>query len=124
MAKKSLESRSGMVNDPVWPGEAVDPLQWGVSGVYGWCKGPNQAAETLGHIDFKYYMDGFSAFLSREGDKNAAAKAQGTLHATLSDRGVLKKVLKEIKIPKRHTRSSPWMGVHLGSGGIHQCGGH
>jgi hypothetical protein len=55
------------------------------------------AAETLGHIDYKQYVDSFSSFLASTGDKSGAAKAQGVLHSTLSARGVLKDVLKNIR---------------------------
>lgn len=57
----------------------------------------DKVAETLSHIDYKFYVDSYSTFLSSQGDKTGAAKAQGALHDTLSARGVLKKVLKEIK---------------------------
>ena len=61
-------------------------------------KDPQTAAESLGHIDYKYYVDRFSAWLSEEeGDARAAAKCQDELHETLSKRNVLGSVLDEIK---------------------------
>jgi hypothetical protein len=57
----------------------------------------NKAAETLGHIDYKNYVDQFSAFESEQGNEAAAAKSQTELYDTLSSRGVLKRVLDEIE---------------------------
>lgn len=62
----------------------------------------NVAAESLGHIDYKWYVDQFVAFLAREGEKNEAIRSQEVLYQTLSQRvvqgrGVLKKVLEEIE---------------------------
>jgi hypothetical protein len=56
----------------------------------------NKAAETLGHIDYKNYVDQFSAFESEQGNDAVAAKSQSELYDTLSNRGVLKRVLDEI----------------------------
>jgi len=60
------------------------------------------AAESLGHIDYKWYVDQFVASLAREGEKNEAMRSQEVLYQTLSQRvvqgrGVLKEVLAEIK---------------------------
>lgn len=57
---------------------------------------PEKAAETLGHVDYKSYMDDLSTGLAEAGEKEAAAKAQDTLHATLSARNVTPRVLAEI----------------------------
>lgn len=56
----------------------------------------NKSAETLGHIDYKYYVDRFSEFESKQGDDGAAAKYQGELYDTLEKRGVLDRVLEDI----------------------------
>jgi hypothetical protein len=58
---------------------------------------PSAAAESLGHIDYRYYVDGMSSLLAKRGDAPAAARAQDLLHQTLSARGVLPRVLDEIK---------------------------
>ena len=60
-------------------------------------KKPQLAAETLGHIDYKYYVDQFSAWLHSEGENAEAAKCQGELHRALAKRHVLESVLDEIK---------------------------
>lgn len=57
----------------------------------------NQAAETLSHIDYKYYVDQFANFAEAEGDLKTAVKSQETLQKTLSARGVIKRVLNEIE---------------------------
>lgn len=57
---------------------------------------PKDAAETLGHVDYKVYVDDFSSGLVETGDNKAAVRAQETLHATLSARGVAHRVLAEI----------------------------
>jgi hypothetical protein len=58
---------------------------------------PQIAAESLGHIDYKYYTDAYTHWLAKEGDTNAAASIQDTLYQTLSARKVLDRVLQEIK---------------------------
>jgi len=60
------------------------------------------AAESFGHIDYKWYVDRFVTCLAREGEMTEARKNQEVLHKTLSKRvvqgrGVLKEVLAEIK---------------------------
>ncbi len=57
---------------------------------------PDESAKTLGHIDYKYYVDSFSEFVAEEGDAKQAAQAQGEMQKTLSKRGVLPSVLEEI----------------------------
>lgn len=58
---------------------------------------PNAAAETLGHIDYKYYVDSYSHYLEKQGDSKAAAAAQDELLKTLSQRAVLDRVLEDIE---------------------------
>lgn len=60
-------------------------------------KHPQTSAETLGHIDYRYYAERFSDWLHDEGDNAAAARVQGALHKTLSKRGVIAPVLEKIK---------------------------
>lgn len=60
-------------------------------------KSPEEAAETLGHIDYKYYVDGFAAWLDQEGDGESAANCQGRLRSALAKRNVLASVLDRIK---------------------------
>jgi hypothetical protein len=58
---------------------------------------PDIAAETLGHIDYKYYTDLFSDYLGQYGDSKGAINAQDILSQTLSNRKVLDRVLQAIK---------------------------
>ena len=61
-------------------------------------KNAQTAAETLGHIDYKYYVDRYAAWLhDDEGQSTAAAKCQEELHKTLTKRKVLASVLDEIE---------------------------
>jgi hypothetical protein len=55
------------------------------------------SAESLGHIDYKYYMDQFADWLALQGDKQQAAKLQNDLHKVMAARGVIARVLDEIK---------------------------
>ncbi len=57
----------------------------------------DQAAESLGHIDYKYYVDRYSDWLYDQGDVEGAVKAQDDLYQTLSARKVLDLVLREIE---------------------------
>lgn len=61
----------------------------------------NESAETLGHVDYKYYVDQFSNFVAQD-DTKEAAKYQSEMYDTLSSRGVLDKVLEEIDDRKNH----------------------
>jgi hypothetical protein len=54
------------------------------------------AAESLGHVDYKVYVDDLTDLLEDQGDTDAAAQAQKTLHNILAARGVLPGVLGEI----------------------------
>jgi hypothetical protein len=47
---------------------------------------PDTAAETLGHIDYKYYVDGYCHYLEKQGHSKAAAAARDELLKTLSQR--------------------------------------
>lgn len=57
---------------------------------------PQVSAETLSHVDYKYYVDRLSKFVDDKGNAKAAAKYQGELHDTLENRGVLNRVLEAI----------------------------
>jgi hypothetical protein len=54
------------------------------------------AAESLGHIDYKWYADRFSDWLAAQGAPEEATKVQTALYQTLSARKVLKRVLHEV----------------------------
>ena len=58
---------------------------------------PKIAAESLGHIDYKYYADSYSSWLQKQGDTSSAANVQDELLQTLSSRKVIQKVLKEVE---------------------------
>jgi hypothetical protein len=68
------------------------------------------SAESLGHIDFKYYVDRFSDLLAEQGERQQAAKIQSDLHRVMAARGVLDRVLKEIK-----SRSEQFAGRAAGA---------
>jgi hypothetical protein len=55
------------------------------------------AAESLGHIDYKQYMDSLTDVLEAEGDRQQAANVQDTLYNILAARGVLQSVLKQVE---------------------------
>jgi len=55
------------------------------------------AAESLGHVDYKYYADRYSDWLADEGDTREAARVQDELYKTLAERRVLDRVLREIR---------------------------
>ncbi|MBD2120274.1 hypothetical protein H6F68_05025 [Trichocoleus sp. FACHB-262] len=55
------------------------------------------AAESLGHIDYKYYVDRFSDWLAQQGDPQAAAETQNELLQVLRDRNVIQRVLETVK---------------------------
>ena len=57
----------------------------------------NVAAETLGHIDYKYYVELFSDSLVEQGKNKEAASLEQGLYDTLSARNVLDSVLQGIK---------------------------
>jgi hypothetical protein len=58
---------------------------------------PKMAAKSLGHIDYKYYVDRFSDWLQKQGDVQGAVDVQDELLQTLSDRNVSNRVLHDIK---------------------------
>jgi len=58
-------------------------------------KNAKASAESLGHVDFKYYVDNFTDWLHGVGDSQGAASKQAALQKVLSDRGVKKEVVAE-----------------------------
>ncbi|MGH7676121.1 MAG: hypothetical protein ACREMV_12695, partial [Gemmatimonadales bacterium] len=77
---------------------------------------PPVAAETLGHVDYKYYMDHFCAWLADQGEPAEAAEVQDTLLQTLAARGVLERVLEDIR-RRRDTYRTASTGSKGGKGG-------
>ena len=57
----------------------------------------NLAAETLGHIDCKYYVDRFSDALIEQNERQQAQQLQGVLYNALANRKVSDRVLRDIK---------------------------
>jgi hypothetical protein len=57
----------------------------------------NLAAETLGHIDCKYYVDRFSDALIEQDERQQAQQLQGVLYNALANRKVSDRVLRDIK---------------------------
>jgi hypothetical protein len=60
-------------------------------------KEENVAAETLGHIEYRAYVDQFSDWLAAHGEASAAAKCQTSLLSTMKERKVADWVLKDIQ---------------------------
>ncbi|PIG94414.1 hypothetical protein [Gloeocapsopsis sp. IPPAS B-1203] len=58
---------------------------------------PAMAARSLGHIDYKDYVDRFSNWLHKQGDVQGAVDIQDKLLQTLSERNVTNRVLDAIK---------------------------
>lgn len=56
----------------------------------------SEAAETLGHINYKNSVDRYCKFLSDEGSNDVAAKCQGEMHREFTTRQVLPIVLQQI----------------------------
>jgi hypothetical protein len=57
---------------------------------------PDVAAESLGHIDYKYYVDELTNLLEAQGDVDEAADSQDTMYKIMAARNVLPRVLAEI----------------------------
>lgn len=55
------------------------------------------SADAFGHIPYKEHVDDYAKALAEEGDTEHAAHVQDRLHACLSDRRVLPRVLEEIE---------------------------
>jgi hypothetical protein len=60
-------------------------------------KNEDAAAETLGHIEYRDYVDQYSESLAANGDAAGAAKSQSELYSTLKARKVADWVLKQIE---------------------------
>jgi hypothetical protein len=58
---------------------------------------PQQAAQTLGHVDYRSYAEDLSRSLARGGDSKAAAEIQGDLLSVLQARDVAPQVLAQVK---------------------------
>ena len=56
----------------------------------------NEAAESLGHINYKWYTDHYSDWLTDQGETAKATEVQDNLLKTLKKRGVIKPVLQDI----------------------------
>jgi hypothetical protein len=57
----------------------------------------NAAAETLGHVDFKNYVEAYEDNLREHGDRKSANDLRDEAHSTLKKRGVKASVLEEMK---------------------------
>ena len=57
---------------------------------------PDVAAESLGHIDYKVYVDELTGLLEAQGNTEEAAETQDTLYKIMAARNVLPEVLSEI----------------------------
>ncbi len=57
----------------------------------------NAAAETLGHVDFKNYVEAYQDTLQEQGNQKKATELRDDAHDTLKQRGVKASVLAELK---------------------------
>ena len=57
----------------------------------------NAAAETLGHVDFKNYLEDYEQTLREQGDQKTAKELRGEAHDCLKKRGVKASVLEELE---------------------------
>jgi hypothetical protein len=64
------------------------------------------AAESLGHVDYKYYVDRLTALLEAEGETEEAMEAQDTMYKILAARNVLPRVLDEISQRRQELTAS------------------
>jgi hypothetical protein len=62
---------------------------------------PARAAETLGHVDYKKYVDQLSDELAADGNVKAAGAAQDELYKTLQARKVKESVLEDVKTKRQ-----------------------
>jgi hypothetical protein len=77
--------------EPATPDRAADELENAL------LNNADVAAESLGHIDYKFYVDALTKLLEGEGDAEEAAAAQDTMYKILAARNVLPRVLDEIE---------------------------
>jgi hypothetical protein len=64
------------------------------------------AAESLGHIDYKVYVDALTRLFETEGNTEEAAAAQDTMYKILAARNVLPRVLDEIEQRRQELTSA------------------
>jgi hypothetical protein len=57
---------------------------------------PDVSAESLGHVDYKVYVDELTSLQQAQGDTDAAADTQDTLYKIMAARNVLPRVLADI----------------------------
>lgn len=79
---KEARKRLGVGVLRAQPKEARDLLNGAL------CERATEAAESLGHVDFKWYVDGFSRWLAEQGDPVLAAQSQDVLYKALAVRQV------------------------------------
>ena len=62
---------------------------------------PAEAADTLGHIEYKQVVEKYSTFLAEAGDADEAASTMQKAKKTLADRGVLDSVVKDMETQRK-----------------------
>ena len=67
---------------------------------------PDVAAESLGHVDYKVYVDDLTSLLEAQGETEEAATTQDTLHKIMAARNVLPSVLAEIDERRQGLRTA------------------
>jgi hypothetical protein len=74
------------------------------------------AAESLGHVDYKVYVDELTSLLEGEGDTEEAAETQDTLYKILASRNVLPSVLEDIDRRRQTLRAASTKITRKGKG--------
>ncbi|MEQ9439824.1 MAG: hypothetical protein RIG62_12290 [Cyclobacteriaceae bacterium] len=62
---------------------------------------PGEAADTLGHIEYRQVVEQYSAFLADKGDSDEAASTMQKAEKTLAKRGVLESVLNDMESQRK-----------------------
>jgi hypothetical protein len=66
---------------------------------------PDVSAESLGHVDYKVYVDELTDLLEAQGNMSEAAATQDTLHRIMASRNVLPRVLDDIEQRREELRA-------------------
>jgi len=98
MLRPASESGGEVVCESARPDEAKKELEAAILAE------PDKAAETLSHIDYRYYAESLAKYLAKNGDRREATRVQKVLYETLAARNVKPEVLEQIKV--RHAATA------------------
>jgi len=79
-------------------------------------KNADVAAESLGHVDYRFYVDELTSLLEAHGETDEAAEAQDTLYKILAARNVLPRVLAEIDQRRQSLKTAAAKGSKKAKG--------